>query len=282
MLLLNLLINGIIFGAELGIAAFGFAIIFYAAKELHFAYGALMAASGYLGYLFIASWNFPPILGVVLALVISVLVGVLIQKRLYSPLGNHLSILLISLGLSIVIENVLQIAFGANDVVLAGNVLGKVFTIGGMNFRLIDFVSVSLFVLLWIAISYMLHRHKLGMGIRVVMSDPEMSRFIGINTKKIKLFAYGFGSALGGVAGLLMLADSGLRPSIGFEAVTFAFMITLVGFGNMNRVAVWSILIGLLMNLSSWQLPTQFQTLIVFGLMLIYMFVRNRNSLQVA
>lgn len=276
-LLLELLLNGIFVGAKLGLAGLGFAVIFYTTRDLHFAFGALLTTTGYLGYVFIAQWGMPAVVGVVFTLALGALLGMAVQYWLYRPLTDHLSILLMSLGFSIVVENTLQIVFGVHDKLLPSGPLGRLVVMGDIWVRVLDFVVVAAFLLLWLLVYFLMHRHRVGRALRAVMKDPYMSELVGIRTRRIKLFAYGLGTGIGAVAGLLTVAETGLRPSAGFEVLTFAFIATLLGLGSLHRVALWGLGLGVMMNLFSWQFPTQFQTLFVFAFMLVYMLVRDRR-----
>ena len=63
-----------------------------------------------------------------------------------------------------------------------------------------------------------------------------------------------------------------------FEVLLVAFIATVLGMGNLHRVAVWSILIGVILNVFSWKLPTQFGTLFIFTLMFAYLLWASRSG----
>ena len=275
-MLLELVVNGVIVGSKLGLAGLGFAIIYYTTRELHAAYGALLTLAGYVGLVTIGDWSFPAFAGVALAIALAIAIGMAIQHWVYRPLGDHFSVMMMALGISIVVENALLIEFGANDRILSGTALGQQLILGDIRIRYIEITVVAAFLSVWALLYYLLERHRVGLALRAVMSDAGMAELVGVKSRRIRLLAYGLGSAIGACSGLVMMADSGLRPSAGFEVLLFAFIATVLGMGSLHRVALWSVMIGVIMNVASWKLPTQFQTLIVFGIMFMYMLLASR------
>lgn len=278
-MLFELIVNGLIVGAKLGMSSLGFAIIYYTSREFHLAYGALLTGAGYLGFVLISGMGLPVALSMLVVIAVATLVGTGIQRWVYRPLNDHFSVLMMALGLGIVLENALQIAFGADDRLLASELMGRQVIWGDLRFRYLEFLIVSSFLAVWGFLYYLLDRHRIGLALRAVMRDSGMSELVGIKSRHIRLLAYGLGSAIGAMSGLIMLYDSGLRPTAGFELLLFAFIATVLGMGSLHRVALWSVLIGVALNVFSWQFPTQFGTLFVFFLMLVYMLWASRSGL---
>ena len=274
-MLIDLLLTGLMDGARIGVAALGFALIFYTTKELHFAYGALIAAAAYLYYSLVVDIQLPLPVAVPIVLIFGALVGVVIQRWLYRKLTNHLAVLLFSFGLAIVLENLLHILFGSSDKVLPSGPLTAPVVFLGARFRVIDVVTVGVFLLVWGGLWYMLERRQIGLAVRAVMRDPAMADLVGIRTGQIKMFAFALGSAIGVCAGIIAVTRSGIRPGSGFDLIFFAFIVTLLGAGKLSAVAGWSIGLGLFMALVAWPFPTELQTLFAFLAMFVYLFVRS-------
>lgn len=274
-MLIDLLLTGLMDGARIGVAALGFALIFYTTKELHFAYGALIASAAYLYYSLVAEMGFPIWIAAPISLAFGALVGAVIQRWLYRRLSDHLAVLLFSFGLAIVLENLLHIFYGSSDKVLPGGPLTQSVVVLGANFRVIDFVTVAIFLIVWGGLWYMLERRKTGLAIQAVMRDPVMAELVGIRAGQIKMFAFALGSAIGAAAGLIAVTRTGIRPGSGFDLMLFAFIVTLLGAGRLSAVAGWSIALGLFMALVAWPFPTELQTLFAFFAMFLYLFLRS-------
>lgn len=274
-MLIDLLMAGLMDGARIGVAALGFALIFYTTKELHFAYGALIASAAYLYYSLVVEIQMPVLVAAPIALLFGALVGAVIQRWLYRRMTNHLAVLLFSFGLAIVLENFLHILYGSSDKVLPPGMLTEPVVLLDTNFRVIDFVTVALFLLIWGGLWYMLEHRQVGLAIRAVMRDPAVADLVGIRTARIKMLAFALGSAIGVCAGLIAVTRTGIRPGSGFDLMLFAFIVTLLGGGKLRAVAGWSIALGLFMALVAWPFPTELQTLFAFFVMFLYLALRS-------
>lgn len=274
-MLIDLLLTGLLDGARIGVAALGFALIFYTTKELHFAYGAILASCAYLYYSLVTDVGIPAALAAGIALAFGAAVGAVIQRWLYRRLADHLAVLLFSFGMAIILENVLHIMYGSTDKVLPAGPLTQVVPILGKTFRIIDILTVVAFLLVWAGLWYMLERRQIGLAIRAVMRDTTMSELVGIRAGRIKVLAYALGSAIGALAGLIAVTREGVRPGSGFDVMLFAFIATLLGAGRLSLVAFWSVALGLFMAAVAWPFPTELQTLFAFLAMLIYLSFRS-------
>lgn len=272
----ELLANGFLEGARIALAGMGFALIFYTTKELHFAYGVLLTAAAYACYWMVAIAGITAFLAVPVALVLAAAAGAAVERYLYSRLPDHLSVLLFSFGLAILLENALHIRFGPNDLTLPPNPLTQsVVLFSRIYLRVIDLVALGVFLVVWATMWYLLERRRIGLAVRAVMHNPDMSEMVGIRTSRIRMFAYGVGSVIGALAGLISVTRSGIRPGAGFDIMLFAFIVTLLGVGKMHRVVMWGIGLGVFMSLVAWQFPTELRTLFAFAAMLIYLVVRS-------
>ncbi|WP_460773693.1 branched-chain amino acid ABC transporter permease [Microbacterium sp. GXF7504] len=276
-MLIDLLLTGLMDGARIGLAALGFALIFYTTKQLHFAYGALIAASAYLCFALVVRVGLPFAVAAPVAVAFGAAAGAAVQRWLYRRLDNHLAVLLFSFGLAIVLENVLHILFGSSDKVLPAGPLTESVVVLGAYFRVIDFVTVGLFLLAWAGLWFMLERRRVGLAIRAVMRDPDMASLAGIRTRRITVLAFAIGSAIGACAGIIAVTRTGIRPGSGFDLMLFAFIVTLLGAGRLNAVAGWSIGLGVFMALVAWPFPTELQTLFAFAAMFLYLFLRSMD-----
>lgn len=277
-MLFELIVNGLIVGAKLGLASLGFSIIYYTSREFHVAYGVLLALAGYLALVLIDGYALPAALAIVAVIAIAALLGMGIERWVYRPLNDHFSVMMMSLGISIVIENALQIGFGADDKLLSSALMSRQLVWRELRLRYIELTIVGTFIAVWLLVYYLLERHRVGLALRAVMRDAGMAELVGIRTRNIRLFAYGLGSTVGALSGLVMLFDSGLRPTAGFEVLLYAFIATVLGMGNLHRVALSSLAIGVILNVFSWKLPTQFGTLFVFALMFVYLLWASRSG----
>lgn len=276
-LLIELAISGALAGVKVGIAALGFAIIFYATKEMHFAYGAISVAAAYICYWTVLSVGGPA--GVVVALVaafaFAMLFSVAIHKWVYLRLRSVMPVVMASLGISLLVENIVQMIGSPDTQVLVYDRLLQVVDFGFVRVRSLELWLAAIFVAITVGLDIFMNRTRIGQGFAATVEDPEMAELVGIRTARMRIGAYCAGAALGAFSGLSMLVDTGLRPSQGFVLLLYALIITIMGRGNFRAVAIWAVLFGLLRSLWSWQFPTEFQELAMFAVMMAYLIGRD-------
>jgi branched-chain amino acid transport system permease protein len=277
---LSLLVNGFFQGVPIAIAALGFAVIWYTAKEFHFLYGTMLAASGYLLYS-LASNGVPLLVAALATMAVAAAVGAVIEHFFYRRLGDPLSVLLFSFGLAIVVQNVLQIVYGPQEIVLpsTGSLSSRSVTVVPFTAetrQLRDVVALGALVIVWGLVTWMVNRTDTGLAMEAVMKDPEASQYIGVRPARIKWIAYAIGSAIGALAGVMSMISSGVNPNTGFSVMLYAFMATFLAAGKLVHVPLWGMGIGIFLSLVAWKLPTNFNTLVTFAVMLLYVLLAQR------
>ncbi len=280
MLILELLTQGLMTGALYGIAGLGFALIFQAARELHFAYGATIAVAGYVVYASVET-GLGLIVGLFLAIIIASAIGAASRYFFYRPLNDHFAVLLFSFGLTIVIENALQAFFGPQSKVLAPGVLNQVITLvpgTHIQARIIDLVGVGLLILAAIALRVLLKRTRTGLAMNAVMRDHQMAELVGVRSERIKVLAYVIGSILAALAGAVNVVGSGVSPMMGFELLLFCFILTILAGNNLPAVAAWGLAIGMAQAAVSAIMPAHFGELAIFGILLVYLIIKNLRT----
>ena len=85
--------------------------------------------------------------------------------------------------------------------------------------------------------------------------------------------AYAIGSGISAIGALLAMPESGVHPGAGFDVLLFSFIATIIGRNSIFWTAISGLMIGLVMNIGIWRLPSEYQTLIVFILMAIYLLI---------
>jgi branched-chain amino acid transport system permease protein len=281
MLLLLLFVSGVMQGAPIALAGIGFAIIWYTTKEFHFLYGTLLATSGYLLYSLtqhgVNIW-----LAGLIVIVGTALLAAALENWGYIPLKNPLSVLLLSFGLAIVLQNVLQIIYGPANVIMPANVLEtKTITVipgTQATAQAIQLLSLGAVVVVSLLLAAAFKYTRTGLAMRAVMRDEEAASYVGIRPRRLRLLAYAVGTAVGSLGGIFTMINVGTSPTSGFDTMLYAFMATFLGAGIITRVPMWGMLIGILLSVEAWKLPASFSTLIVFALMLVYVIARQRLS----
>jgi len=273
------IVNGLATGFLLYTLALGLSLIFGMMDVLNLAHGTLYLAGAYIGVQYVAAhgagWASFLIAVAIAAGVGAVLGGVL--TAMVTPLAErgHMDQALLTLGLALAGGNLMQIAFGgdvhslAPPPGLAGNVaiLGRPFP----TYRL----AVIVFgVVVAVVVAVVMKRTKVGAIMRATVTDREMVRAVGIDTRKILFGVFGFGSLLAVVGGVLGGPLLGAAPSLDDQVLLIALVVVVVGgLGSIWGALLGSLIIGEVQSLGTVLVPT-FAPFLLFGAMAIVLIVR--------
>ncbi len=269
-------VTGLLIGGVYGLVSMGLTLIFGVLDIVNFAHGAFLAIALYLTVLIVGGSGVHPYLALLAVIPVMFLVGYLIQRGVLSwamgkPLENQL---LITLGISLVIENGLLLIFGANprSVALPGNtgvpILGAVADLS----RILAFAGALILAAILYAV---LQRTRLGTAIRAVAANDRGAQLVGIDTRRIYAVTFALGTACAGAAGTLVAPLVTIEPHTGalFNIVAFV-VVVLGGMGNVPGALVGGLIIGLAEQLGGVLLTGQSPLLAVFIVFVAVLFFR--------
>lgn len=277
---LQLLANGLVEGSAFALLALGFALIFGASRIFHVAHGSVYAVAGYLLYAFVSIWRLNFFLGLLLTLALASLLGMLIELLIYRPLGrrgaSHMLVLMASIGTLIFLDNLVEMIFGGdNKAVSVGAGLQEGIALGPIVFTHLQLIGLGAAAGCLLLLNYLRARTSAGKALRAVTLDPGMARIVGIDVGRVRLLAFGLGSALAAVSAVMAAVDVGLEPGRGLSVVLVAAIAVLVGgVDTFTGAALGGLLLGLAMNLGLWRIGAEWREALAFGIMLVFILVR--------
>lgn len=275
----QLVFNGIIAGSIYALIAIGFTVIYRTIKFFHFAHGIVYAFGAYLAYTFFTIFKINPIISFFLSIALAAFLGIAIDKFVYYPLRKHnapnLVYLIASFGVFIFLQNFIQLIFGAQILTLrtgpvkeGHHFLGAVITDIQILIIVVCFIS---FLLTWLFIQ----KSKLGKAIRAVSDDSIGARVVGINSEKVILTAFAIGSALAGVAGILISLETNIEPTMGFNAILKGIIASIIGgIGSIPGALFGGLFLGLAENLGIWKIQAGWKDAIAFAILIIFLLLR--------
>jgi branched-chain amino acid transport system permease protein len=281
-LVLQLLATGLVVGSIYALCALGWGLIYGTTLHFHVAHGAVFTLAAYYAWVGQQLLGLPLIAAVVLAIAAAALSGLLIDLLLYQQLERRgairTTVFISSLGLLIVVENVLAIVFTPDPLRMDIGVLQHAVQLGPVFLTWLHLLAVALAIVGYLALMAFLKRSRLGQAIRAVSSSPEMARTVGIDLGRIQLLTYAIGSAIAAPAGIVVAMDVGAEPYRGTTYVLLASVgVILGGIGSIPGAMVGAVFLGLLENLGIWQIPSEWQSAISFGVFLVFIVVKPRG-----
>lgn len=282
----QLIVNGIIAGSIYALIASGFSLIYATNRFIHFAHGTIVAAGAYIVYLFFSllGWHF--YFAVPIAILCTSILGALVYTVIYRPLqkrGSSNAILLIAgLGLYILLENTLLLVFGASVKTLQVIQVAKGMEFFGAIITPLQLIIVVTVILLLIILGIFMRYTKWGMIIRAVADNADLADTTGINTARVQVLGFAIGSALAGVAGILVGMEQNIEPTMGTQLMIKGFAGAIIGgVTSLPGSILGSYVLGLVENLGIWYLPSGYKDAIAFVLLLIFLIIRPQGILGI-
>jgi branched-chain amino acid transport system permease protein len=273
------LFNGLVLGAFYAIVAIGLSLIMNLTGTINMAHGSFMTLAGYLAFT-IVSRGMPFWVALIVAPLIAVLVGIIVERTLVRPLYKREPFysLLMTFGLSLMAEEIYREIWGANGVPFSGppSLSGSV-ALGFMNFPAFRIFIVAVLLVAMIALWLFLTRTRFGLRLRAAVQDTEMIAALGTNTQVLYAVNFGLGIFLAGVAGVLAAGMLGLSPTSGNQLLMPAFVTVIIGgMGSLFGSIVGGLLIGITISMTTLFVPAASEVS-MYVLMALVLMIRPRG-----
>ena len=258
------IINGVLTGGLYAMFAAGLAIIFGVMRIVNITHGDLIVLAAFVAMVVVETLGVNPFVSVVLVLPVMFAVGYMLQRGILNfTIGDDLlPPLLVTFGLSIVLQNLLLEIFSADSrrlqagaVETAGLRITENLEIG--VFPLIIFVTA---IVLIAAVQALFSRTRLGRAFRATSDDPETAQMMGIDHRRVFALAMAISLLLVGVAGLFLGIRTSFDPSLGPSRLLFAFEAVIIGgLGSIWGTLAGGIILGVAQNIGAkidpgWQI----------------------------
>jgi branched-chain amino acid transport system permease protein len=247
MQLLETLLNGLLVGGLYGVIGLGLSINFGTMRVVHLAHGDLIVLAAYFLVTILVPAGIPPLVAAAIVVPVLFVVGWALQRFVVGrSLGRGvLPPLIVTFGISTVLQNVLLLGASADARTLHSSLASAGVHLGGLTVpvvRLLDFaVGLACLGILLL----LLARTALGRALRATSDDSETARLMAIDPRTMYAAAAGIAAATGGVAGVLLAATSTFYPSTGSDMLLVAFEVVVVGgLGSLTGTFLGGILLA--------------------------------------
>lgn len=274
-----MLVNGLIAASVYALVAVGYTLVYGVLKFINFAHGDVAMVGGYLAYFLIgAGVASGGRLAVVLAIaaVGCALLGLLIERTGYRPLRNspRLLPLITAIGIGLALEATVTLLAGA-DIKLLRLPAWPVLQVGGIYITVIQVAILVLAVAALLALQVLVYRTEMGAWMRAVADNRDLAFVLGIDVNRVISAVFAVGSALAGIAGVMLGLEINLQPYMGFDVGIKAFAaVVLGGIGSLPGALIGSLVIGMAENLGTWYTSGVWKEAIAYAILLLTLLVR--------
>jgi branched-chain amino acid transport system permease protein len=299
---LNALTAGITIGCIYGLMCIGLGLIFGIMKVVNFAQGELlmlgMFASFYLvtggGALAFLGPYIGPFVGAILAGPIVFVFGALLHKFLISRVSGlrtagsiddgHFGQLIITLGISLILQNGGMILFGTIPVTVRTPLSSSAFLVGPVYGDATIFlnkaklVACAVAIIVALTLYFLLEYTRIGKALRAAADNPTAATYMGIDVDKYYRMAFGLGSGITAIAGGLMATYLSFGSFIGFDYVIIMYSgVVLGGIGSIMGAFWGGMTVGMVQQMSALVLPPQLQNAAIFIVFLLIVMLRPQG-----
>jgi branched-chain amino acid transport system permease protein len=281
MLIGQALTSGVALGAIYALAASGLGIIFGLFGVINFAHTQNMMIAAVVA-ISTAAAGVPFVLSILAGILAAALLGAVTERLFIRPLLSHetaqIDTLFVTLGLSIVIENVTLLIWGSQPQYFDSPLHGIV-DLGGVVLTADRLVTMVVASLVFLALHLLTTRTRLGKAVLATAQNPEAARVIGIPVPRIRLLAFAVGAGLAGLGGILWGMIYSVSYVTGGTFLILSFVLVVMsGPGNISGILICSLLLGVTESTAGAFFDPKWQRLAVM-LVFILLIVRRPQGL---
>jgi branched-chain amino acid transport system permease protein len=246
--LIQQILNGATIGIIYALVALGLTLVYGVLRILHFAHGATYAIGAYVA-LAVATAGGGLLLAVIAAALAAAVAGWLIERMAYRYLvnANPIAPLIVGLGIYLVIQDVLRLVGGPYTMAMPVQSPLPAMSFAGFMLTGSQLLIIVVGLGLMALTQLLLARTRLGLQMRAVASRRDIAAAVGINVNQVVGATFLAGSAIAGVAGVLVaLAFNAVYPSMGLEVILKSFAVGVVGgLGSVTGALVTALFLGI-------------------------------------
>ena len=278
------LVFGLFVGSMYGVAAVGLALVFGVLKVLNVAHGELLMIGGYVTFWLFTLLGIDPFLSLLITIPALFLLGVILDRlviRHVARLTGETKIknsLLVSFGLSLVLQNIVIQLFTADERSVQMSYSGTGLSVFGIVLPYTRLLTLVIALAAILSLHLFLQRTYAGKAIRATAEDWEAAALVGISIQRVYLLTFGLGAALAGIAGTLASVSYGITPSIGLAWTLQALIvIVLAGTGSILGAFPVGLFLGAVEALSATFIGPAYRELVGLVIFLLVLLLRPQG-----
>lgn len=266
-------LNGLIIGSTIALAAIGLTLIFGILDFINFAHGEYLTLGAYSAFVLNVTFGLPFIIAALVAIPITVALALGIDKLVFYPLRKRgvggLALLITSVGLSIVLRNSIEMIWSSEPRRLAVGG-AEAIAVAGVRITVVQIAIILVSLLLMVAVHLLLTRTVLGISMRATASNSALALSSGVNTERVVMWTWIIGAGLTAIAGVLIGLNTVIRPSMGFGLLLVMFAaVILGGIGDPYGAMLGGLAIGMAQEISVAFISASYKPAVAFTIMVV-------------
>ncbi len=281
-LILEAIVTGLLTGGVYALMASGLTLVFGVMNIINVGQGALVILGAYLSYFLQQSLHIDLFLGLFITLPVMFVLGLLIEWFFIRPIKRDRTMLsiLVTYGVALVIEGVLNLAFSANNVKLQAWYITDSFRVGGFYLSYIYVFGFLLALGLLGALYLLLYRTKFGYSVRAAMENRTAAELIGVNVERVSAITFGIGIALAAAGGMAFGATNAFNAGSSYDLISRLLAIIIFGgMGSLSGALIASLSMLVIENVTSVIWSPVWASTVFFILLVIILLIRPQGLL---
>jgi branched-chain amino acid transport system permease protein len=279
-------IDGVMIGSSYALLALGFTVIFGVMRRLNLSYGPSIMLGAYFGTLLHIQFGAGPLAVAAATVLGAAIVGIYVERLCFAPMaaGAGIASMVSSFAIWMQLEQAAVLLLPRHTYAFPPLTDGAALTVGPFLLRADQLVVLSCVLVLTAAVHVGLYRSRFGLALRAIIDQPMAAHLVGVNVNRATLCAFAGASALGGIAGYLVLAvDQQVTPMFGMWATLKGLVAMMIGgLGSIPGAVIGGVLLGLIEAHSQWYLGPQARDLVVYAVLFGFLVLRPGGLLGAA
>jgi len=272
------IMSALVLGSIYALGAIGISMIYAILRFAHFAHGDVLTLGAYLALPLVAI-GVHPVLTIPIAMAVSAVVAIGIDKAFYRPFRKSQPIIMViaSFGVALMLRSAFQLFWGIDDkyywAIQPPLESLEPFSIGAKHL----YIGGAVVILIG-ATHYLLAYTRTGKAMRAMSDDPDLARVTGIPTEKIVIWTWIVGASLAAAAGVLLGMDTRIKFDMGWNLLLPMFAAAILGgLGRPYGAIAGGMVIGGLEELSTLIIPGDYKSAVAFGVMVLVLIFRPQG-----
>ncbi len=282
-LLIQLFINGILFGTTYGLAAIGLSLVFGTMRIIFLSQGAVIILMAYLCYWLFKLAGIDPYLSTILLGPLAIALGSGLYQALFRKAvrmeDKNIS-LLIAVGLMFLLENSMAVVWTPNPRSISTAYTSSSFTVLGLDLSFTRLIGFLMAVFATIGVTFFLKRTLVGKAVRAASEDIDATRLVGISPHRVNTVTFALGIGLSGIAGIALSTTYPFDPYFGFVFSLKAMIaLALGGLGSVSGALLGGIILGVLESCAAFFVSGGWADAISYAVFLVVLLFRPEGLL---